>query len=130
MKHKLFILLLFISLKLSAQDSLSQTFVSQKYRGGTEAFITEISSQLSYSKAAKENNYSVLLTADHGNSDNAINADGSPNTAHSLNKVPVFIINSQYSEMENGCLADIAPTMLSIMGIDIPKAMTGNVLVK
>ena len=78
---------------------------------------------------AKEHNYSVLLTADHGNSDFAVNADGSPNTAHSLNKVPVFIVDPQYHTMKDGRLADIAPTMLKIMNVDIPESMSGEVLV-
>lgn len=80
-------------------------------------------------ETAKKHNYSVLLTADHGNSDNAINADGSPNTAHSLNKVPVFIIDPNYSKMQDGRLSDIAPTLLHIMGLDIPSTMTGKVMV-
>ncbi len=79
---------------------------------------------------AKEHEYSVLLTADHGNSDFAVNPDGSPNTAHSLNKVPVFVIDPRYSKMQDGRLADIAPTLLHIMGLDIPVSMTGKVLVK
>ncbi len=78
---------------------------------------------------AKKHGYSVLLTADHGNSDHAINADGSPNTAHSLNKVPVFIVDPRYSTMKPGRLSDIAPTLLYMMGIEIPKSMTGNILV-
>ncbi len=80
--------------------------------------------------AAEEHNYSVLLTADHGNSDFVMNEDGSPNTAHSLNRVPVFIIDPSYNKMKDGRLADIAPTLLFLMGLDIPKQMTGNVLVE
>ena len=77
---------------------------------------------------AKEHGYSVLLTADHGNSDHAINADGSPNTAHSLNKVPVFVIkdgNSEELKMKDGRLADIAPTMMGMMDVSVPECMTG-----
>ena len=77
---------------------------------------------------AKSHGYSVLLTADHGNSDHAINADGSPNTAHSLNKVPVFVIkdgNSEELKMKDGRLADIAPTMMGMMGVEVPSTMTG-----
>ena len=82
---------------------------------------------------AKEHAYSVLLTADHGNSDHAINADGSPNTAHSLNKVPVFVIkdgNSKELKMKDGRLADIAPTIMGMMGVDFPKLMTGEDLIE
>jgi len=81
-------------------------------------------------ETAKAHNYSVLLTADHGNSDFAINADGTPNTAHSLNRVPVFILDSRYSKMQDGRLADIAPTLLNLMGIEVPQEMTGRNLVK
>ena len=78
---------------------------------------------------ARNHGYSVFLTADHGNSDFAINEDGSPNTAHSLNKVPAYLIDDKYKSLQNGRLSDIAPTLLKVMGIEIPKEMTGNALV-
>lgn len=78
---------------------------------------------------ARKHGYSVLLTADHGNSDFAVNDDGSPNTAHSMNKVPVYLLDDDYKSIKDGRLADIAPTLLHIMGLEIPKAMTGSVLV-
>lgn len=78
---------------------------------------------------ARNLGYSVMITADHGNSDNAVNADGSPNTAHSMNPVPVFLLDDQHKQLKEGKLADIAPTLLSIMGIDIPEEMTGKILV-
>jgi len=78
---------------------------------------------------ALENGYAVFLTADHGNSDFLINEDGSPNTAHTLNPVPLFLISNDYQgKLKPGKLADIAPTILSYMGITIPEAMTGAVL--
>jgi 2,3-bisphosphoglycerate-independent phosphoglycerate mutase len=78
---------------------------------------------------ALENGYAVFLTADHGNADFMINADGTPNTAHTLNPVPLFLISNDYKgSLTRGKLGDIAPTMLTYMGIDIPKEMTGNVL--
>ncbi len=117
----------FICLNFANSDMVGHTGI---YSAIEKAIKTVDDSVGQVVDAAKEHDYAVLLTADHGNSDYAINEDGSPNTAHSLNKVPVFIINSEYSEMENGRLADIAPTMLSIMGVDIPELMTGNVLVK
>ncbi len=80
-------------------------------------------------ETAKTHAYSIMLTADHGNSDFAVNADGSPNTAHSLNRVPVFLVDSRYTKMNDGRLADIAPTLLNLMGIEIPKAMTGKSLI-
>jgi 2,3-bisphosphoglycerate-independent phosphoglycerate mutase len=80
-------------------------------------------------KSARENGYDVLVIADHGNADNAINEDGSPNTAHSLNPVPSILITDDYKSIKEGILADVAPTLLTIMGVEIPKEMTGKVLV-
>ena len=74
-------------------------------------------------------NYSFIVIADHGNSDNAINQDGSPNTAHSLNPVPIIIIDDKVKQVNNGVLADVAPTAFKIMGIEIPELMKGNSLV-
>ena len=73
--------------------------------------------------------YSFVIIADHGNSDYAINADGSPNTAHSLNPVPIVVIDEDVKKVSNGILADVAPTILHLMGIAAPKEMTGRVLV-
>ncbi|MCX6294694.1 MAG: 2,3-bisphosphoglycerate-independent phosphoglycerate mutase [Bacteroidetes bacterium] len=76
-----------------------------------------------------QNGYSFIIIADHGNSDFMINPDGSPNTAHSTNPVPCILIDTDHKEVKNGKLADIAPTILKIMGISIPKEMDGNVLI-
>jgi 2,3-bisphosphoglycerate-independent phosphoglycerate mutase len=79
---------------------------------------------------AIEHDYTIFLTADHGNADFMINEDGSPNTAHTLNPVPLFIIDKNWKGTVNsGKLGDIAPTILSVMGLSIPKEMTGNILV-
>ncbi len=80
-------------------------------------------------ETAKKNGYTVMIIADHGNADNAVNPDGSPNTAHSLNPVPCILVDNDYKEIQNGILADVAPTLLHIMNIDIPEEMTGKVLV-
>jgi 2,3-bisphosphoglycerate-independent phosphoglycerate mutase len=80
-------------------------------------------------KAAQDNGYTALIIADHGNADNAMNPDGSMNTAHSLNPVPCVLVDEDYSKIENGILADVAPTLLHIMGIEIPEDMNGKVLV-
>lgn len=78
---------------------------------------------------ALRKDYAILLTADHGNADYEINPDGSPNTAHSLNPVPLFLISTTGERtLKNGKLADIAPTILSLMGLPLPVEMTGNVL--
>ena len=80
--------------------------------------------------AAKANGYEVVMIADHGNADNAINADGTPNTAHSLNPVPVVVVSDRVAKVENGILADVAPTVLALMGVEQPKEMTGHSLVE
>lgn len=77
---------------------------------------------------ARENGYDVLIIADHGNADYAVNPDGSPNTAHSLNPVPAILVSDRFKTMKNGVLADVAPTILRVMGLEIPDAMTGKVL--
>lgn len=80
--------------------------------------------------AALAHGYAVFLTADHGNSDFLINEDGSPNTAHSLNPVPLFLISNEFKgALMPGKLGDLAPTILSWMGVPIPYEMTGNVLI-
>lgn len=80
-------------------------------------------------EAAVQNNYELIIIADHGNADVAINKDGSPNTAHSLNPVPVILVTKDEIRLNNGILADIAPTILDRMGIDSPREMTGRSLV-
>ncbi|MFN5422156.1 MAG: 2,3-bisphosphoglycerate-independent phosphoglycerate mutase [bacterium] len=81
-------------------------------------------------EAALENDYTVFLTADHGNADFMKNEDGSPNTAHTLNPVPLFIIDKHWrGTVKSGKLGDIAPTILKIMNIPIPADMTGEVLI-
>ena len=82
-------------------------------------------------EAAKETGYEVIIIADHGNADNAINADGTPNTAHSLNPVPcVYVTDDKNARVENGILADVAPTILHIMGLKQPAEMTGHNLIE
>jgi 2,3-bisphosphoglycerate-independent phosphoglycerate mutase len=80
--------------------------------------------------AALENDYAIFLTADHGNADYIINEDGTPNTAHTKNLVPLFIIDKQWrGSIKPGKLGDIAPTILTMMNLPIPKEMTGNILI-
>lgn len=81
-------------------------------------------------EAAREGGFDVVIIADHGNADNAVNPDGSPNTAHSLNPVPcIYISDNKDVKIDDGILADIAPTLLSVMGLEIPKEMTGKILI-
>ena len=78
-------------------------------------------------EAAKANGYEVIIIADHGNADNAVNEDDSPNTAHSLNPVPcVYVTENKDAKVSDGILADVAPSILSIMGLEQPKEMTGK----
>ncbi len=80
-------------------------------------------------KAARSQGYDVLIIADHGNADMVINPDGSPNTAHSLNPVPCILVSDDYRYIKEGILADVAPTLLTIMGVPVPEEMTGKILV-
>ena len=80
-------------------------------------------------EAAKAHGYEVVIIADHGNADHAINEDGTPNTAHSLNPVPfVYVTENKDAKVENGILADVAPSILKIMGMPQPSDMTGKAL--
>ena len=81
-------------------------------------------------EAAIANGYDVLVIADHGNADFAVNEDGSANTAHSLNPVPcIWVTDRKDAVIHNGILADVAPTILTIMGLEVPPEMTGKVLI-
>ncbi|MFZ9695466.1 MAG: 2,3-bisphosphoglycerate-independent phosphoglycerate mutase, partial [Chitinophagaceae bacterium] len=79
--------------------------------------------------AGLQHGYTIFLTADHGNSDYLINEDGSPNTAHTLNLVPLFVIDKQWTpKVKPGKLGDLAPTILNRMGLPVPSEMTGDIL--
>ncbi len=81
-------------------------------------------------EAAKANGYEAIIIADHGNADNAINPDGTPNTAHSLNPVPfIYVTDNNSAKVKNGRLADVAPSILHIMGLEKPADMTGENLI-
>lgn len=80
--------------------------------------------------AGLENGYSFIIIADHGNADYMINEDGSPNTAHTTNLVPCILIDEDYKQIKDGKLGDIAPTILKILGVEIPKEMGGEILIK
>ena len=81
-------------------------------------------------ESAVKNGYDVVIIADHGNADNVLNPDGSPNTAHSLNPVPIIVVSDRVKSVKDGILADVAPTVLKLMGLDAPAEMTGEVLVE
>ncbi len=81
-------------------------------------------------ETAKETGYEAIIIADHGNADNAVNADGSPNTAHSLNPVPfIYVTENKDIQPADGILADVAPSVLKIMGLPVPAEMTGKQLI-
>ena len=81
-------------------------------------------------EAAKANDYEVIIIADHGNADNALNEDGTPNTAHSLNPVPfVYVTENKAAKVADGVLADVAPSILHILGMKQPEEMTGKDLI-
>ena len=81
--------------------------------------------------AAIETGYETIIIADHGNADHALNEDGTPNTAHSLNPVPfVYVTENKDAKVENGVLADVAPSILHILGMKQPAEMTGKDLIK
>lgn len=116
----------FICLNFANGDMVGHTGV---YEAIKKAIITVDECAGAVIKAARKAEYDVLVIADHGNADKALNEDGSPNTAHSLNPVPSILITDDYKEIKEGILADVAPTLLKIMGVDIPEEMTGKPLV-
>lgn len=115
-----------IILNFANGDMVGHTGVYEAIRKAVEAIDRLVGEVV---KVAREMGYTVLITADHGNADYAVNPDGSPNTAHSLNLVPFTVIDDDIKRVENGILADIAPTILKLMGIPVPKDMTGKALV-
>tara|TARA_B110001469_G_C9646047_1_gene326563 strand:- start:3961 stop:4362 length:402 start_codon:yes stop_codon:yes gene_type:complete len=80
-------------------------------------------------EAGIENGYSFVIIADHGNAEKNTNEDGSPNTSHTVNPVPCFVIDVNAIQIKSGKLGDIAPTLLHLMNINQPKEMTGDSLV-
>jgi 2,3-bisphosphoglycerate-independent phosphoglycerate mutase len=116
----------FICVNFANGDMVGHTGV---YEAIEKAIMTVDECAGSVIKAARKSGYDVMVIADHGNADHALNEDGSPNTAHSLNPVPIILISDDYKHIKEGILADVAPTLLTIMGIPIPPDMTGKVLV-
>lgn len=116
----------FICLNFANADMVGHTGVWDAIIKAVEAVDTCVGRIV---PVALENGYGVFLTADHGNADFAVNEDGSPNTAHSLNPVPLFLVSNDYKgSLKPGKLGDLAPSILQYMGISIPQEMTGNIL--
>ena len=116
----------FICLNFANGDMVGHTGV---YQAIMKAVTTVDECAGAVVKAARSNGYEVMIISDHGNADMAINPEGSPNTAHSLNPVPCILVSDDYKTINEGILADVAPTLLTIMGIPIPQEMTGKILV-
>ncbi len=117
----------FICLNFANTDMVGHTGVFSAVVKAAETVDTCVSRIV---PEALAHGYSIFLTADHGNADNMVNEDGSPNTQHSLNLVPLFFISNNYSTpLRAGKLGDIAPSVLKVMGIEIPKEMTGDILI-
>ena len=79
-------------------------------------------------ETALDNNYTTIVIADHGNCETMINPDGSPNTAHTTNPVPIILVDKDLKNINNGVLGDIAPTIVELMGLQQPEVMTGKSL--
>jgi 2,3-bisphosphoglycerate-independent phosphoglycerate mutase len=116
----------FICLNFANGDMVGHTGI---YEAIEKAVATVDECAGAVANAAKNKGYDILIISDHGNADKALNEDGTPNTAHSLNPVPSILISDDYKSIKEGILADVAPTLLTIMGIPIPKEMTGKVLI-
>ncbi|MDE6093876.1 MAG: 2,3-bisphosphoglycerate-independent phosphoglycerate mutase, partial [Muribaculaceae bacterium] len=117
----------FIVVNYANGDMVGHTGV---YEAIEKAVVTIDECTMDTVEAARKHGYEVLIIADHGNADNAVNPDGTPNTAHSLNPVPcVYVTENNNAKIADGRLADVAPTILNIMGLEQPKEMDGSNLI-
>lgn len=118
----------FVCLNFANGDMVGHTGVYEAIYKAVEAVDSCVKAVV---EAAQKGGYEIIIIADHGNADNAVNEDGSANTAHSLNPVPcIYVSDNKNAKVKNGILADVAPTLLTIMGLDIPAEMTGKVLIE
>ena len=117
----------FICLNFANGDMVGHTGVYEAIVKAVKAVDKCVSEVV---EAARANGYEVVMIADHGNADNAVNADGTPNTAHSLNPVPIVVVSDRVKSVHDGILADVAPTVLRLMGLEQPAEMTGKALVE
>ena len=117
----------FICLNFANTDMVGHTGVWEAVIKAVETVDTCVEKVVT---AALQQDYAVFILADHGNADYEINEDGTPNTAHTLNLVPFFIVDKEWKgNIKNGKLGDIAPTILTMMQLPLPKEMTGNILI-
>ena len=117
----------FICLNFANPDMVGHTGVFDAIVRAVETVDTCLKEVI---ECGRELGYEFLVIADHGNADFALNPDGSPNTAHSLNPVPVVLVTQEKVKLRSGILADVAPTILNRLGISQPKAMSGRTLVE
>jgi 2,3-bisphosphoglycerate-independent phosphoglycerate mutase len=116
----------FFCLNFANPDMVGHTGV---YEAIVKAIETTDACLKQVAETAIELGYSLIVIADHGNADCAVNEDGSPNTAHTTNPVPVWIVDKEITKVNNGKLADIAPTVLELLGIEKPQTMSGVSLI-
>ncbi len=116
----------FICLNFANPDMVGHTGV---FSAAVKAIETVDHCLQKVMETALKHDYNAIIIADHGNADYMINEDGSPNTAHTKNPVPVFAISKEFKQIKDGKLGDIAPTILKMMQIPIPSEMFGNILV-
>lgn len=116
----------FICLNFANCDMVGHTGIYEAITKAVETVDTCVGEVVS---TARANGYDVMIIADHGNADYAVNDDGSMNTAHSLNPVPCILVTDSYKEIKDGILADVAPTVLTVMGLPVPAEMGGKILV-
>lgn len=116
----------FICLNFANPDMVGHTGV---FEAAVKACETVDKCNEAVTETARKNGYAIIIIADHGNADMMVNEDGSPNTAHTTNLVPCILVDDDYKgKLKDGKLADLAPTILTLMGVPIPKEMTGNIL--
>ncbi len=117
----------FVALNFANGDMVGHTGIYEAIEKAVKAVDECVEAVV---EAAKANGYTVVIIADHGNADYAKNPDGSPNTAHSLNPVPIIVVSDRVKTVKDGVLADVAPTILDIMDIPQPADMTGKSLIE
>jgi 2,3-bisphosphoglycerate-independent phosphoglycerate mutase len=116
----------FICLNFANPDMVGHTGV---FEAAVKACETVDKCNEAVTETARKNGYAIIIIADHGNADMMVNEDGSPNTAHTTNLVPCILVDDDYKgKLKDGKLGDLAPTILTLMGLAIPKEMTGNIL--
>jgi 2,3-bisphosphoglycerate-independent phosphoglycerate mutase len=116
----------FVCLNFANCDMVGHTGVFKAIKKAVEAVDAGVGR---IAKAAIAHQYEIIIIADHGNAESAINKNGTPNTAHSLNPVPCLLVSPRYKKIKDGVLADVAPTILKMMDIKAPKEMTGKSLI-